>query len=64
MSRMRLSTRLAPGLWLSQRVSCGECLFLAALIACPSLCFLTWVVAGLAQAFNRLAVDVISLWGR
>lgn len=64
MSRMRVSTRLLPGLWLSQRVSCGGCLLLAAVLACPLLCVATWMLAGVVQLSQSFGLAVIQLWGR
>lgn len=61
---MRLSTRIVPGVWLSQRLGCGSCVVLAVLVSCPLLCVVSWLMIGLADLLNKLAVNVIPLWGR
>lgn len=64
MSHLRLSTHIAPGMWLSQRVSLCGCVFMALLLGCPIACVLLVPVAGLAEFLNKLAAAIIPLWGR
>ena len=60
LSRMRVSTRLAPGLWLSQRVSCCGCLVTLVLLLCGGLFSLS-LVAALVQ---QVVPPLIQMWGR
>lgn len=64
MSRMRLHTRLMPGLWLSQPVSCLGCLIVLAAIAFIGMCVLGGFLAALDGGLRELVPAMISLWGR
>lgn len=60
MSRMRISTRILPGVWLSQRVTCCGCAAGLFLLGIPLVCAAASILP-LADSFVHV---VIGMWGR
>jgi len=64
MNRMRLHTRLAPGLWLSQPITCGSCLVIVFVLSFIGMCLAGGFLASLDSFLRQFALTLIQMWGR